>query len=317
MRIKHIDALRGLAALLVTIFHITGSSGLTKQTASYFSFGWVGVDIFFVISGFILPYSMMKTHYKIKAFGIFILKRVIRVYPAYIISIGIGVVMAIITGRYLYPKESIILHILLLNNLFPYPSVSPVFWTLTIEFQFYLLVGLLFYYFSKSNISSLILITALVACSLYVNNASYILRWFPFFALGILIFNKRMTNMPPILFWIFSAAIWFVIAKVHGLPQLIASIFALLFILYAKAEKQTLFNRIILWLGTISYSLYLVHWEIGRAAVNVSRRILFIHNIEIVKVLIGIGFSILSAWLLYMYIEKPSIRYSKHIKYKS
>ena len=81
MRIKQVDILRGIAALSVTFFHLTGSSGLSEKIAECGSNGWIGVQIFFVISGFVLPFSINKVGYKITDIWIFLLKRIIRIYP--------------------------------------------------------------------------------------------------------------------------------------------------------------------------------------------------------------------------------------------
>ncbi|RYZ96667.1 MAG: acyltransferase, partial [Sphingobacteriaceae bacterium] len=174
MRIKHIDALRGIAALSVTFFHLTGSSGLSKHTASYGIYGFTGVQMFFVISGFILPYSMFKAGYKVNDFGLFSAKRIIRIYPAYFVAVGVGLTLALITGRELLSIKSFISHLFFLNIPFNQPSISPVFWTLYIEFQFYILIGILYSFFSKSYLQSLGFILLILLSSLYLNQQKII-----------------------------------------------------------------------------------------------------------------------------------------------
>jgi peptidoglycan/LPS O-acetylase OafA/YrhL len=77
-----IDTLRGIAALLVVIVHISmrlDRSWLTN-IASYSQYG---VIIFFVISGFIIPYSLYKSHYTLQKMPNFLLRRLIRLNPPY------------------------------------------------------------------------------------------------------------------------------------------------------------------------------------------------------------------------------------------
>jgi peptidoglycan/LPS O-acetylase OafA/YrhL len=316
MRIKHIDILRGIAAAMVTVFHLAKSTDLTGGTAMLGTYGWAGVQIFFVISGFVLPYSMFRFGYTLKNFGTFILKRMIRIYPAYLCAIFIGIALTLATGRHLISMEAIAAHFLFLNNIIGLPSSSAVFWTLAIEFQFYLLIGLLYPFFLTSNKNSLILLFTVSICSLWFKHPGYIVYWFPFFALGILIFHLRFTKIPPGVFWTSCGLLVVFITFNHGVPHAIASCFAVLFILYAKFEKETLFQKAFLFLGTISYSLYLIHWDLGRAGVRAARNLPLIGDIGSIKLSIGFLLSVLFAWLLYVTVEKSSMRYSSEIKYK-
>jgi peptidoglycan/LPS O-acetylase OafA/YrhL len=317
MRLKHLDALRGIAALSVTFFHLTGSSGLSKSTAFYGKYGYVGVEMFFVISGFVLPYSMQRLNYKFDKFGKFILKRIIRIYPAYIVAILIGIIFPLLTGRDVIPWPAIIAHLIFANSILHYDWASPVFWTLAIEFQFYLLVGLLFKFFSDSNTQSLILIFAIIIGSFFIGNVSYLFHWFPFFSLGILIYNRKCTNMHWLMFWPSVIAILIFESLVIGLAESLASAFALLFIIYVKMEKNSKVNVAMIWLGAISYSLYLVHWEIGRAIVAVSRHVPILGKIDMVRVLIGMVGSIIAAYILYISVERKSIILSSKLKYSN
>lgn len=125
MRIKHIDVLRGIAAILVTFFHLTGGIALSQNTADYGKYGYLGVEIFFVISGFILPYSMYKTGYDINNFGRFMLKRVIRIYPAYLVAVAIGILLPFFTGRTVLPLLPTLTHLAFLNSILKYSWIPP------------------------------------------------------------------------------------------------------------------------------------------------------------------------------------------------
>ena len=89
--LSSLDLLRGLAAVAVCYFHFTHGNPdfLSKTNILYQSgrYGFLGVDVFFVISGFVIPYAMYRGMYRFKNFGTFLLKRVIRIEPPFLISI--------------------------------------------------------------------------------------------------------------------------------------------------------------------------------------------------------------------------------------
>lgn len=316
MRIKHIDILRGIAAMMVAVFHLARSSDISYSSSfDYSSYGWVGVQIFFVISGFILPYSLHKTDYQTKDFNVFILKRIIRIYPAYIVAIIINVALTFATGREQIPRIAIASQLLFINDIISLPNGSAVFWTLAIEFQFYLIIGLLYSYFLKSNFKSVGFVFVLTLASFFIKQQCFIFHWMPFFGIGILVFNSKFTNMPAWLFWL-SVCVLLTIAIVrNGIPHALAALFALVFILYGNFTKETAIRKVLIFLGTISYSLYLIHWDLGRAAVRMSRHLSIMNNIDVMKVAIGLLFSVLCAWLLYISIEKPSAKMASKLKY--
>lgn len=317
MRIKHIDILRGLAASFVALFHLTLSSDVHINSFNYTEYGWVGVQIFFVVSGFILPYSLYKADYNKKSFFTFIIKRSIRIYPAYMATIAIGLTLAIITKRSLIPPAAFFSQLLFLNDILGMPSMSPVFWTLAIEFQFYFILGWLFPYFSKSNSHSILFIFVLTLSAFLVKEKSLIFFWLPFFSIGVLTFNKTLTNLSHKSFWFTLASLLLVIILVHGIPQAIASLLAALFILYGNYKTENRLIKILLFLGSISYSFYLIHWDLGRAVVRLSRYIPVINEFNFLRITVGFIASIICAWLLYICIEKRSIKLSANLKYKN
>src|SRR3954451_2184168 len=88
-RLASVHALRGIAALLVCFFH-----WLSNQNLSIFGyirdaavFGQYGVTCFFVVSGFVLPLALDKASYSVRDLPRFLLKRLIRVEPPYLVSV--------------------------------------------------------------------------------------------------------------------------------------------------------------------------------------------------------------------------------------
>jgi len=104
-RIPGVDALRGLAALAVCWFHVTIgtanlNNGIVRSSGTY---GWLGVELFFVISGFIIPYSLQRSGYKLKNYPVFLLKRITRLDPPYLASI----VLVIAVTFFVYPYPAL------------------------------------------------------------------------------------------------------------------------------------------------------------------------------------------------------------------
>lgn len=155
--------LRGIAALLIVITHYFGVyygaqavvAGITRSPdlhlvaanwVPYMDFpvfkGPFGVAVFFLISGFVIPFSLGKNN----AVG-FLLARAFRIYPTYLACLGIGLLAICISASYwqqplaLEPARTA-LNALLLHNLWGLPSLDSVNWTLAVEIKFYLLGAL-------------------------------------------------------------------------------------------------------------------------------------------------------------------------------
>jgi len=168
-RLRSIDALRGIAALGVVFYHAVeqGEKVVPGNLLKYpvrllqlsSSFGYIGVFLFFVISGFCIHLTWARARANGEQqpkipFGQFWKRRLRRLYPPYIIalvlfffftatSVGLN-----ITHFFIY---DVVLHLLMLHNLDPKTcySINGVFWTLAIEEQLYLAYFLLLYLRSR------------------------------------------------------------------------------------------------------------------------------------------------------------------------
>ncbi|MEY2703627.1 MAG: hypothetical protein RLY43_2266, partial [Bacteroidota bacterium] len=101
-RIRTLDSIRGLAASAVVLFHFTNSnvSFLNEGALRNFGkFGFLGVVMFFIISGFVLCNTLIHIEYKFKYFPYFILKRLIRLEPPYLLSILIVVFLNFVSEK--------------------------------------------------------------------------------------------------------------------------------------------------------------------------------------------------------------------------
>jgi peptidoglycan/LPS O-acetylase OafA/YrhL len=156
-RLVSIDALRGVAALGVVLYHalLQTTNAVPNNLFQWpvkglqfvSSFGYIGVFLFFVISGFCIHLQWARARAagqeaQLK-FGAFWKRRVRRLYPPYLIALGLFIGMAAwstginITHVFVY---DLVMHLLMLHNLDPATcySINGVFWTLAIEEQLYL-----------------------------------------------------------------------------------------------------------------------------------------------------------------------------------
>lgn len=150
-RLHNIEALRGVAALSVAWFHLTNTYPHDVVNASG-RYGWLGVDVFFVISGFVIPYSMHIARYQVGDFWRFLARRMLRLEPAYLASVILVLVLGLLStlaptfqGRPFHlDGRQIGAHLFYLIPLTPFDWVQPVYWSLAYEFVFYGLCGLLY-----------------------------------------------------------------------------------------------------------------------------------------------------------------------------
>ncbi|MEE1945142.1 acyltransferase [Pedobacter sp. KR3-3] len=318
-KLLSIDILRGIAALAVCFFHLTGSTGLSKNTVALGKYGFLGVEVFFVISGFIIPYSMYKAKYQFSLFGRFLAKRLLRIHPPYLATLLMTILLIYLVRRPYMPSwPSMISHVFYLDQLFHYESISPVFWTLVIEIQFYIFIGLCFFIINNKSTALFVGFIQILLLIFYLNNWGNLFGWIGLFVLGMILFRFKYLQLPKFVFWtlIFQCAL--LIGYKIGIAESIAGILAVLYINYISIRSNDkAWVKPLLFLGTISYSLYLIHWELGRTVVAIVRHIPVLGGFELFRVLIGVLSSILLAFIGYRLIEKPAIQLSKTIPLKT
>ena len=96
-RYELLDGLRGVAALFVILYHF-GEAFATSPTDQMFNHGYLAVDFFFVLSGFVIGYAYDGRWSKGMTPGRFMLRRVIRLQPTVILSLFLGAIAYLIQG---------------------------------------------------------------------------------------------------------------------------------------------------------------------------------------------------------------------------
>ena len=271
--------LRGIASLMVFWAHLLSGTAehIYPQDAAYFAatrapwhFGTYGVELFFVISGFVILPSVRR--YIVREFAI---RRLLRLYPLFFVLSVLFVALNAMTNA--YPKLNTLPAVLsgftFLNLFNGTEQLTPNAWSLTYEVFFYVLLCL--------GYQELVRRFRPLAGGLVL--AAFLTFWFlfpivTFFVFGLLIrtVHDRGIRVPDHLAWpieVVSAAscIWFASRSWFGythadlanpiVPAIMAST-AIYFLVASQPGSLTarLFSgRWVIYLGTVSYSLYLVH----------------------------------------------------------
>jgi len=150
-RYPYIDILRGIAALLVIWYHVIENSGWTTFAYKGFSrlprIGWLGVDLFLVISGFVIAKAAIEAHAtKANWQGYFAERRVRRILPLYLATLVCYVAMVNpdVLNHEWDSFDHVASHLFLVHNLWPFTSgsINGPNWSVALEAQFYMLIVL-------------------------------------------------------------------------------------------------------------------------------------------------------------------------------
>jgi len=325
-RVESVQSLRGLAALAVAFFHFTGGNGPTNVPAAAWTvgfYGQLGIEVFFVISGFILPYSLWRAGYRFSVQNVFrfVWKRLVRLDPPYFATIGLVLLLGYLSTHvagyrgdpFQFNVKQIALHIGYLSALFGQPWLNPVFWTLAIEFQFYILIALIYPLLSSGNRTARVATTLLLASVGLLHPATRtISSYLPIFACGIAGFQyftgisgKRETS------FVLLAAIAILCARI-GIAEAIISIATVILIVAIPSWTSPTLS----FFGTISYSVYLLHLPIGVRVMNLVARLPYSPAVGLGSLAAAFAATIVAAYIFYRLVEKPSMRYAASIRFK-
>jgi peptidoglycan/LPS O-acetylase OafA/YrhL len=319
-RIPTLDALRGLAALAVMWCHFTEEmaphtgTGIVYQSGTW---AWHTLEMFFVISGFGMPYAMHRAGYTLSGYGKFLLKRIARLDPPYLISILliIGYQYAV-TLRPGYQGEDfrlslpqLLSHLGYLNAFCGYEWFNPVYWTLAIEFQYYLVIGLLFpLLFSRGERTRYVTLAVLLLLSFSPYVGETILLYLGAFSLGFLTLHHRLKMMTTKTYVTVLAVVTVSQVFATGAGAALFSAATALTIAFVRID-----SRMLSFFGLISYSLYLLHWPLGQPLLAMFQSST---GRPYLTLFIAIAAVILAAYVYYWLVERPSQALSSRFRYR-
>lgn len=348
-----LDGLRGLASLWVVFFHVGADSVPAFSAAlpsplriALFEKGSLGVAIFFVLSGFVISYSLRKVIIDADYLKNFTLRRWVRLSPPYYASIlaviALNLLAAQLKGTALELPTLPVLagHLLYLQDVLGLGQISDVYWTLCLEMQFYLLFcGLLWgaqgyskrldfsetkeqFHQRTSRLMFLVGGCAAAICPLFIE-ATVRPVWFVHqgyaFLLGVFAYWCWAQRLAPVLFYGYSAVILAgaVVHQDYFAIMAVATAIGLLKVAQLQYLSQWLAGPVMQFLGRISYSLYLIHVPVAGATIFMGQKVLGAGLVAESLILLGaVAGSLLSATALWWLTERPSISWSKRLKPK-
>ncbi|MBO2007465.1 acyltransferase family protein [Hymenobacter negativus] len=315
-----LDGLRGIAALSVCLFHYTtGALSTFRHPIMQFvgHRGYLGVEIFFVISGFIIPFALARSNYSLKKFGQFMVRRFVRIGPpAYLTMVIFAGVCFLVDYFHLTASpfsKPITVPMLVHNLLFTIPFttyqwINGIFWTLSIEFEFYLVLGLLFPLLRKYSWGIMALGLALSA-SYYIPGMpeQTLFHYNVLFTFGMatwLMFDKLISRN-----YFFAVLALFSVIGVFQVTSapVLAGVATALAIIYLRFS-----NPVATFFGNISYSLYLLHIIVGATMELLLIRLIPVVNLAtvVLALIVCIGTAVGISYLFYRYVETPCMRLS-------
>ena len=329
-----VQYLRGLAALLVVIYHAASMAALEKYFGVMVApditrWGFIGVDLFFVISGFIIVYSSLNTELNAKInIRNYIKKRFIRIFPfLWVCVIGYALLKWLGKGEFDY--EPYIRSLFL----FPIGEIKPnVVWTLRHELLFYIMF--IFILLSKRVGLSLICIWILSSVIAYCMSIklnelfafliSPINLLFGYGMLGAIIYLKGgirlfFINKPIfVLFLITVGIIFLAIILDYNRENILdvvfmGSFFAFIVLVsthFHSSGKNI--GRLVGVLGNASYAIYLTHEAFISAMLIFFSKIFPSANISVVVILL-IAISVFCGIIVHYFVERPIISWFRKI----
>ena len=357
-KIDSIQVLRGIAALIVTIFHLKELARkdppFNHVLDFFFNNGPAGVNLFFIISGFIMVYITRRSSYSVKDISNFLIKRLIRIWPTYLIITLLYVFL--VWGRNFYSQMDSIVNSLLFIPLtstdapFYGYSILPVGWSLNYEIYFYLLIAVSMIFLKyRWTVFFIIIFVTLIAIPLYFgsftlnaeNEYNYGNRYLNLitnpimwnFVYGIIIgrlfLNKRHFNFLSGIFsipWIFYSAlafsVWQYLSGFFGGAGplqwgLGSSILFMAFVFY-KSKIPQLFPASLIHLGNMSFSIYLLHLPVQRIIERIFNVLhVPIYSTGISALFLSVCMTLILSHLSYKYLEVKLSNFIKGMFLKS
>ncbi|GHH12771.1 acyltransferase family protein [Streptomyces lanatus] len=334
-RLRALDGLRLVAALMVCLYHFSGKNGQVAEswdqspgvmfpTLSQFStYGSLGVQFFFVISGFVICMSSWG-----RSLGDFFRSRISRLYPAYWVAIVMVTGAAVLLPVVVHPvrPDEFLVNLTMMQQPLGVPRVLGVCWTLWVELKFYVLFALFVIWKGvtyKRVVTFCILWTLASAFARVADNPltdELVMRdHAPFFIGGLALYLIHRFGSDLLLWGIVGMsfllgqrysvmALWHPGAQgeFHRNPYVIQGI---VFLAFAAVAVVALgWTRWANWnwltvAGALTYPFYLIHEHLGWFFIRVLHRGLGLGSYE------TLALSILSllalAWLMHRFVEKP------------
>lgn len=341
-RLENIDALRAIAALCVLFEHLLGDMLRVSQNASgafspialaimdSFSFGRFGVVLFFLISGFVVPFSIRGERPLVQ----FTISRIFRLYPAIWFAIGLITVLSWQEGLPAQPG-AVAANLTMMPALFGERWLNEAYWTLFVEIVFYALTAALFAAGLLRSVRALFLVGFLLLASTVLPvllrergvavPVLYLGLHVSFLIAGLLLRLQR-EHAPGAATSAASLLLLQVIAVyavsdfslgrgdrflIGGVLPMVAAYVAAILVFVAAIRSDRPRVDALVRIGAISYSIYLFHGIVDPLVYHLMP--LSGGWIDLLTMAVCAAATIVFSVLVYLMIEKPMIRHGHRI----
>jgi peptidoglycan/LPS O-acetylase OafA/YrhL len=333
-RLLELDAMRGIAAMFVVCFHL----GMNYPTESHklLHFGLTGVDLFFIISGFVILLTLEKT----SNWKSFVINRFSRLYPVYWFCVTFTAILMFIRGRAIpeFAKDNLPIEYLVNLSMFQtwlnIPDLDGSYWTLSVELIFYAFMLIIFCLKQLKHIQLIgaialipVIIFRSIGAPTSISHVLPIANFYPLFYAGILFYKMKFESITIARFVLAigcfiiqyslfnttlrSAAIS---AEQYGV---MLGLYCCTFLLYTNNYLRFIIHPATIFLGNISYSLYLVH-QFMCANVIVPGLMRYAHmNFWIAAFGVALPIALIVATLIHKFVEKPAMNLIRSIGLRS
>lgn len=321
-RFLELDALRGLAAIMVVLFHYTINSNATLLGWE-FRYGVTGVDIFFMISGFVIFLTISR----VRQWQDFIVSRFARLYPAFWFCMFLTTIVTMLFEPELVSLQRVLANMTMMPIFFGQENMDQSYWTLLVELIFYFWILVLLVAGDIKRIVSVGLALIVSIILFHVFSSQYpdfhafstrkieLLNHFPLFFSGILFYLIRngdhvRRNSFLILFSLLAACFLHDQggrSQYHVTPiehYVILTFFHIVFALAIFGKLRFLNQAPLLFLGKISYCLYLIHQYVGMRLLLIFTD--FWHINIYPALLLTIAMVVFVAYLINKFVEIPA-----------
>ncbi|MBX4992888.1 peptidoglycan/LPS O-acetylase OafA/YrhL [Rhizobium binae] len=309
-----IDALRGIAGLLVFLSHADAYNLIRIKPIAHYSgyVGAIGVCVFFVLSGYLIWASAGRLLDRPHGLRTYAIHRAARIMPLYYVALGFAaLIFRHVSG---YPVEvgfyDMVRHITFTQALIPDVSraLNPVLWTLTFEMIFYVAAPALFALRSFFPAFIIIAASSFILCQFVASPYFKFLNLMPLFVLGMWLAHYRLA--PTWVCAVACAVIGIALGLLGAKAYLISSVWGFgVFsaMVWLRGFRSSLAVKALAWVGVISYSLYIWHYMLIEIVGWLLTRVGFMPSNYPVST--GVGLTALTlavSWASYRYIELPA-----------
>lgn len=334
-RFHEIDLLRFLAAFAVLLFHYTyrgwSSDNMSDvafmELGHFFKYGYLGVHLFFIISGFVILMTAIN-----KDIAGFSISRLTRLYPAFWFAVSLTAIISLWIGgsRYQVDLKQYFINLTMLHRFIDVPSVDGVYWSLVVELKFYFLIFMLILIRQIKNIH--VYLGLWLTASIFIFHYGHIRflgaflfpEWSSYFIAGATFFLIRLQGINAYKIALLLGAYYLSLQTLyvelngtgttHPTPvdtyYIVAGFVTLFYLVFLGIafNKTKFINRPgFILLGALTYPLYLIHQNIGFMLFNL------LHE-SVNKYLLLFGITLLVLFIAYLINTQIEKRFAPPFK---